>query len=347
MDIKQILLVDLGKAFVPQRWRLQLRKFLMKAGVTKEPYSSIAILFHTSIVLTLFLYMLIVYPAIKEVTGSLIVLLLSTFVLWVLLHLGVVLALFFVAYLTIDMIVYQRTRELEDVLDQYLGLVSENMKGGLSVEQAMWKSTRPEFGTLNREINLISKRVATGEEVSDALRELTLKYNSPMLRRSFNLIVEAMEGGGTLTELLDRIVANIKETKLLKEEMVAANTNYMIFISVIVLIVAPLLFSLSYQLLAIFTGLTSELGGSMGTSAISMPFKFGDLALNPRDFISFARAALATTATCSAMIVSMVSRGDIRGGLKYLPIYVLISLLMFTIMTAILTPIFAAQFVTT
>ncbi len=343
MDILQVLLEEIGRAFVPQVLRLKLRVFLLKAGITREPYRALSVLFHLSTLATLLIYILVVYPNLRG-ASSLPVLLIATFLIWLAIHAAAILACIFLIYIYVDMIIYRRTQELESVLDQYLGLVSENMKGGLSVEQAMWQATRSEFGTLSEEIKLISKRVATGEDISEALRELTLKYDSPMMRRSFTLLVESMEAGSGITPLLDRIVMNIKETKLLKQEMAAANTNYIIFVSIIVLFVAPLLFAISNQLLTIFNSFSSQLGGTLQGIQTDMPLNFGSVSITPGDFAAFSRAALFTISACSSMIVSMVSRGDIKGGLKYLPMFVTVSIVVFSLINAVLAHLFSGIF---
>lgn len=344
MELRQYLLVELGKAFIPQRWRLKLREFLLKAGIMKEPYTMFSLLFHATTLITLAIYILAVYPALLKATSSPILVFIASFILWLIIHAGLVAGFMFAVYIFIDLTIYNRTQEVETVLDQYLGLVSESMKGGLALEKAMWDATRPEFGTLSQEIQLISKRVATGEDITEALRELTLKYESPMLRRSLNLIIESMGAGGSLTALLDRVVANIKETKLLKQEMVATNTNYMIFVSAIVLVVAPLLFALSSQLLIIFGSLSSELGGTLTNISLSLPLSISELSITPGQFIGFARLALITIALCSSMIVSMVTRGDVKGGMKYMPLYAGVSLLIFTMFNLLFTSLFSGMF---
>jgi len=122
------------------------------------------------------------------------------------------------------------------VLPDFLRFVSENLKGGLPFERALWSAIRPEFGVLASEVRLAAKRVMTGQDVDEALQEFTSKYESPMLRRSFNLITEGMKGGGEIADLIDRIVEDIEDTKELKSEMATTNLSYVIFVSFVVLI---------------------------------------------------------------------------------------------------------------
>lgn len=341
MKLQEILLTDLGKAFAPQRWRPHLRRYFLKAGLYDVPYHWFGILFHFTTFVTLLLYFGLIYEVLRDFSRSSIFLIISTFFLWTVLHISIVVVCGMLLYVMIDLKVYQRTQQMESVIDQYLSLVSENLKGGVPLERALWEANRPEFGTLSTEIQYIAKRVATGEDVVETFKELTLKYNSPMVRRSFNLLIEAVEAGGSVTDLLDRIVDNIKETKLLKAEMAAANTSYTIFISIIALFVAPLLFALSFQLLVIFSSFSTRIGASLKNTRVNTPFAIAsEVSVAPSDFILFSRLALIVVSVCSSMIVSMISRGDVKGGLKYIPLFVIASVVSFSVMVSAFSSIF-------
>ena len=56
----------------------------------------------------------------------------------------------------------------------------------------------------------VSKKVMTGYEISEALYELGQKYNSPMLKRSIDLMIGELESGGHIASLIDKIVENTK-----------------------------------------------------------------------------------------------------------------------------------------
>jgi len=346
MDYKTMFLSDLGKAFVPQIWRPHLREYFLKAGVMSVNYDLFGWMFHLSTFFTIMIYGRYVFPRLMDPPSSILIVFISSFPIWVILQ-GLVIGLFIlITYTYLDIKIYQRTKEMEGVLDQYLSLVSENLKGGQSLENSLWAANRSDFGILSREIHLISKRVATGEDVAFTFKELTLRYNSPMLRRSFNLLVEAIEAGGNITELLDRIVSNLKDTKLLKQEMVATNTSYIIFIAAVSLVVSPLLFALGSQLLEIFSSFSTQISGSLQNSMMETPFTgmSGPPPISPKQYLGFARSAVITIALCASMITSMVSRGDIRGGVKFVPIYATIALLVFTAMTKVLATIFGGLF---
>ena len=54
-----------------------------------------------------------------------------------------------------------------------------------------------------------------------------------------------------------------------------------------------------------------------------MSFVFSKVTLNPKDFRTFSMIAILVISFFSSLIVSIVEKGDMKGGLKYIPIYVL------------------------
>ena len=53
-----------------------------------------------------------------------------------------------------------------------------------------------------------------GSVLPQTIIELAEKYNSPMLRRSIDLTISELKVGGNIANLIDKIVANLKKTKI-------------------------------------------------------------------------------------------------------------------------------------
>ncbi|MBW2988520.1 hypothetical protein DRJ48_04800 [Candidatus Woesearchaeota archaeon] len=331
MRLKVIFLEEFGKAFIPKRFRPYLRNYLLKAGVSEVPYKLYGGFFYLSLVVTYIVYILLVYPALRG--RSLIEVLLYSFGSWVGIQLGVIFAIGLIYYLYMEQRIYIRTQKMEEVLDEFLHIVSENIKGGMTLEEAFWNAVKPEFGVLSSEIRLAAKKVMTGEDVTDALREFTSKYNSPMLTRSFNLIIQSIEGGGRISDIIDRVIRNIVETKRLKKEMAATNLTYVIFVSFVVIAVAPALFTLSNQFLRILGEFSPTVGGLEGPT--NLPLNLGRISINPVIFQRFSIYAIATISIFASMIISIIRKGSIRAGVKLIPVYLSLSFLMYSLFSKV------------
>lgn len=338
--LELVSLDEFGKAFVPAGWRPKLRKYMLKAGIDEVPYSIFGLLFIIAIAITALIYIIFLNPALEN-EGWIMVFLL-TFISFA----GILLVIAFISiiviYTYLDMRIMERTRKIEEVLDDFLMMVSENLKGGLGIDRALWSSIKPEFGVLAKEIEIASKKVATGEDVEDALGEFIQKYESPMTRRAFEIMIEETKSGGHIAATLDKIIDEIKETKLLKAELVATNTQYVIFISAIVAFISPLLFALSHQLLTILVNFSDKIAPALKTSPTNLPFAMSEMNISISDFLLFSRVAIGVVALFASMLIADINRGTIKASIKYIPIAVAVSLLVYQFFMGVFSVFFGS-----
>ncbi|MBW2976992.1 type II secretion system F family protein [Candidatus Woesearchaeota archaeon] len=342
MEFKIIYLEEFGKAFVPERAIPHLRLFLLKAGIYEVPYKFFGALFYLTALITAVTYLILVYPFLTE--HSPLFLLIASALIWFIVQISLATLFILLVYFYVDLQIYKRTRKMEDVFPDFLQMVSSNLRGGMSFERALLGAIKPRFTILASEMAEVSKKIMTGHDVGEALHELGEKYNSPMLRRSMDLIITELGSGGQIAGLIDKLVEDIKETKSLKEEISASAIAYIIFISAIVIFIAPLLFSLSYHLLKVILNFVSTMSvGKSATAALSISITEGTV--NPDHFRYFSLAGLSIISFFSSLIVSIVEKGNIKSGLKYIPIFLIGSLLMYLLFMKILSTAFGGLLV--
>ena len=209
MGLRIIFLEEFGKAFVPKRAIPNLRMFLLKAGITKIPYKFFGALFYLTAIITGAIYILFIYTFLSGY--SQLVLLLASAAVWFVMQITLAAAFILLVYFYLDLLIYKRTKKMEEVLPDFLQVVSSNLKGGMSFENALWGAIKPRFSILANEMAEVSKKVMTGYDIGRALNELGGKYDSPMLRRSVDLMISEFEGGGNIAELIDKIIPNFGE----------------------------------------------------------------------------------------------------------------------------------------
>jgi len=341
MPIRLVLLEEFGKAFVPKKIRPHLRKYLLKADIFPVPYKFFGALFYLTAFITAIIYVFFIYPFLTQYSPF--ILLIFSFLLWFITQLFFAALFIILVYFYLDLKIYYRTKNLEIMLPDFLQVVASNLKGGMSFENSLWSAIKPRFALLANEMAEVSKKVMTGYDVHKALVELSEKYNSTMLRRAVDLIISELESGGNIAELIDKIVDNMKKTRNLKEDMAASAITYIIFISVIVIAIAPLLFSLSYSLLIIVSQFLSKMLTAT-TNIQSMPFQFGEVMIDPKHFRIFSLSALSVISLFSSMIVSIVEKGDIKGGIKYIPLFLAGSLIFYFLFMKILAVSFSGLY---
>jgi len=235
-----------------------------------------------------------------------------------------------IIYVYLDLKIYQRTKDIEEVLPDFLQLASANISAGMPVDQALWFAVRPNFGVLAKEIEDVAKSTIAGEDLEKALLGFTQRYKSLILKRSINLMIEGMRAGGEMADLLSRIALDIQETKLMRKEIAASVMTYVIFISFATIFAAPFLFALSTQLLSIVQGIMSELDLSKISSGSFNMNASGD-SIKIRDFRIFSVLILVVSSIFSASIVSVIRRGNVKDGVKLIPTFVVVSLVLYFI----------------
>ena len=344
MALRIIFLEEFGKAFVPKRFIPLLRRYMLKAGFNEVPYRFFGILFYVSALLTTAIFITFIFPYLDKNDFSLLSIWAYSFIGWSAVQLFFAFLFITLIYFFLDFRIYYRTRKMEERLPDFLEILSANLKGGMTFERALWAAIKPRFGILGVEMAKTSKKVMTGYDITKALIELSDKYDSLMLKRTVDLLISEIESGGNVSNLIDRIVDNLKEMKELKEEMAASAIAYVIFISVIVVMISPLLFALSFHLLEVLIGFIGKVSATTVNTA-AVPFVFEKFNTNTANFLvdfkKFSFIALFIISLFSSMIVAIVEKGDIRGGIKYIPIFVCGSAIFYYLFMRVLSALFS------
>lgn len=319
---------------------ISLQEYLEKAGfegadakqVTKK-------IFRIALVICIIISIAIIIFGISFKTG-----LLSLLVMLLLLWLGaffLLLGIIWAVYLFyLDMKIFQRTKAVEGVFPDFLQLTSANISAGMPVDKALWYAVRPGFGVLAKEIETVAKNTMAGEDLSVALTTFAKKYDSKIIQRSISLLLEGMAAGGEMADLLNKISLNIEEEKILQKEMAASVTTYVIFITFATIVAAPVLFALANQLLTVIKEITSKLGPTMQNSSSFFSIGFSGDSIKGSDFTIFAYLMLIISAISSACIVSVIKKGRVKDGLKNIPIYVIVSVVLFALSSLIISGVF-------
>ncbi len=264
------------------------------------------------------------------------------FILAVLLGLAVEMALaaFATIYLLLESAIYMRfllkasakAAAVELVLPDALMMMSMNIKAGLTTDRALLESARAEFGPLGAEIRKAGKQIIAGKDIKYALLDMPKKIKSQMFERTVRLIVEGIESGGELADLLQQTADNIQTTRLTQNEVKANVMMYAIFIFFAAGIGAPMLFGISTYLVQVLSTQYAHFnvpeqvvtGGFQGLKIMQARISVGGSFL-----LLFSVAALTITSFFGGLIIGLVKDGEEKQGVKYVPILIAVSLSVF------------------
>lgn len=247
-----------------------------------------------------------------------------------------------VLYVYVDLRIASRRSSIEKVLPEFLQLTAANIRAGMPIDQALWSAVRPHFGVLSKEIEDVAKQTMTGSDLAIALTTFSHKYDSKMLRRSVSLIVEGINAGSEIGDLVENLAISIQDMQIRKESMAANVTTYIIFIAFAVLFAAPLLFAVSVQMLRVI----HKIGDRMteqgaGDAVAGITLTLSSSAVNETHFFIFCILSLCVTAIMSTIIMAAIKSGHPRDALKQMPLYIGVSVTLFFIAQWILGNIFS------
>ncbi|HSU72262.1 MAG TPA: type II secretion system F family protein [Candidatus Binatia bacterium] len=254
---------------------------------------------------------------------------------------GVLVVLYVVILSLIDLRIYKRTKSVEEVLPDFLQLTATNVRAGMTIDRALWLAIRPRFGILAKEIETVAKEVMSGSELTESLKRFADKYESDILKRSMSLLIEGINAGSEIGELLNRTSQNIQEVRTIQKEMAASVTSYSIFITFAAIVAAPILMALSKQLIIIVSRVSSNIGPMPQQGAV---IALNAVGISAGDFRVFALIAITITALCSSFIIAIINKGNVKEGINYVPGFVIVALVLYFLAEKILGSVLTGFF---
>ncbi len=319
----------------------RIREYIERAGLEANPQKLSKIFFNTAIIINLAIsaYLIYYFSVNYGIEWSAIVT--SMLVLWIFIFIFLVFALWIIFYIAVDLKIFRRRVDLEDVLPDFLQLTAANINAGMTIDRALWYSVRPRFGVLAKEIEMVAKETMSGVDLKVALDKFAARYDSAILKRSISMINEGIEAGGQIGDLLNRIAVNIQEQKSMMNEMSANVTTYVIFITFATIAAAPFLFAMSGVLIGVVKTIGTSLGSATTAAASAgVPIMFQGTGISESDFKIFSVVSLIITSSFSAMMVSTIKKGNIKSGIKYIPIFIIVTLSIYFIVQGVSQKLF-------
>ncbi len=327
------LLYAIGEMLIPRPLKSKLRQYVVKTGHIEVHYELYALLFILDLCISAFLTFRYILPYL----GGLALILLPLVVIVICLLSVALVAMYY------EVKLFRRTDQIEKVLPDFLEAVSVNLRAGMTFDKALWNSIEPEYDVLAREIEIVAKKVMTGSDTEEALLDFASKYNSPLLKESMDLIIVGLRSGGEISDLIDRVVENVKQASFLKKELVANIMSYVIFITMISLFIAPTLYALSYNLMLIIQDLGAKLASSAGESVVKGLEGFGSQAIDKQSFINYSQWCIGIIAVTTSIIIADLREGSIKGSVKYVFAFIGISLIVYRVMLFVFTMVFGGM----
>jgi len=224
-----------------------------------------------------------------------------------------------------------RAAKVEAILPDFLSLMASNIRSGLTPDKALIVSVQDEFGPLAVEIERAGKSSLTGKPINEVLIGIGDHINSDALRKTIALIVEGLQSGGDIIELLEKTAQDMRKSSSLRRETSSVILNYILFIVAAISFGAPLLYGVSTFLVDIMLKIkqkmaASGIGESGGAFQSQIGLFKGQLQLSSDAVALFAVASITITVFFGCMAIGVMHSGRKLDGLKYFPVILGIAL---------------------
>ena len=235
----------------------------------------------------------------------------------------------------------KRTKFVEIILPDALQIIAANVRSGFIPSRAILLSARKEFGPLTEGIRNVGKEMLTGKSFQDSLDELTKTIRSDILERTVVLLKKGTVAGGQLVSLFDETAKDMRRRETIHKEVKANILMYAIFIGFAGCVGAPMLYGLSSYLVTTIGSMGNDMyipedysGGGL------MSMNFG-IDISPEFLFWFSVSSILITSFFGGLLIGLISTGKEKSGIKYVPILVTLSLVIFYIARTSIGTIFA------
>lgn len=222
-------------------------------------------------------------------------------------------------------------RQIEKILPDMLMLMSANLRAGMIPESSFLSSIKPEFGKLNLLLSHAAIETQGGKDFRDALTEMAARTTSRFFKDTMRIIGEGLRSGAELHLILENLAVNILQNETIRNDMRAQVRSYSMFIFLASTIAAPLLYGVSSFLITILDNIStvSSTSAQLPSSALGLFSSFSIPQISPNIVLIVSILNVIITTTASAILNGVLNSGNARDGLRYIPIFLLIGLLIF------------------
>ncbi|MDE1854779.1 MAG: type II secretion system F family protein [Candidatus Micrarchaeota archaeon] len=260
---------------------------------------------------------------------------------------GIILAVIFevAIYGILEFKIEQRRTFMETLLPDYLQLAAANVRSGIALDKSMVLAARPEFGYFSDDVKEMNRELYGGETLQQAMFNLGKKYRSLQLQHTIRMMVEGIQYGGGMTDLLNQIAKDIRNQHMVQREISGQLFMYTIFIAFAALIGAPVLYALTSQMIGVtdtvWAGILKQNPGGLPTAGVSF-LRPSPPKITIDAYHNFALASVILICGFGAFIVSAISTGSVLKGLRFLPIFLIVGLAVFFIVSSLIGGIFTS-----
>lgn len=219
-------------------------------------------------------------------------------------------------------LVQRRVRELEEDLPDALRQMASTLRAGVGLSAAMEDVGKSGYGALSQEFRRATAEVRRGRSLDGALKALARRSYSDLFERSFRLIVEGIEHGAALADVLESVANDASEIQSVQRERRAAVTQQVLFLTAASVFAAPFIAGLVIEVSSMFSAMGAAAAGGAGLgggATMALPSGIGVIIM----------LYIIIQAAISSLAVGVIRYGRISKGVMYTAPFVIGAIAVF------------------
>lgn len=216
----------------------------------------------------------------------------------------------------------KRISQIEKFFPNALREIAYLLKTGGTYEYAIRELTSFDYGPLTEEFKQVLIRLEQGYNFEEALSIISENVNSQMVRKTIDIITDAIKAGASLADILEDLSQDMKKIYRLELDRKSKTIMQVLFIFSAGAVIAPSIYGLVLTLIDFLIGVTTT-SGLVNAGAVATAKGVRALLENVITIFVFIQAL-----TSTFMVVFMREKNYAKAFL-YLPLFLLFAYLCF------------------
>ncbi len=217
----------------------------------------------------------------------------------------------------------KRKASIEASLPDALHHMSVAIRSGLVLESVIQEIAQAEYGALSEEFSQIMVEMRRGLPLKDALMGFSKKIGSKEIQRAVRLLLEGIESGGPISDVLDEVSEDMRAVRMIQRERKSATTQQITFLVMASLIAGPFV-------MGVVAGLPGLMKGMGGGEGMEFPVE------QVNQVVGFLTLYVIGQAIGSGIMMGVIMYGDMKRGIKYGVPMAIAAYLIYSIIRAVI-----------
>lgn len=192
----------------------------------------------------------------------------------------------------------KKVEEMEKNLPDAFFYMASSLRAGISFSEALEDLTTAKFGALTSEFKRVVNEIRRGRSTVEALRAMAIRNKkSPVIYRSLMIIIEALERGAPMSDVLVYVANDVREILRIRQERKASTGMQAMFFIITSGFVGPAII-----------GIVGKIMGQMIT---------GPAAADIPTVLNILFGFVIIQAIVSGLGIGVIREGKFSAGIKY------------------------------